>query len=84
MLAAFLWFLVGWSGGGFVTGLLGMAPVAAFLPGVLLAALVLWDPTGALGGRRHAVRRVRPINEVAAELERAERAPVTEADRISV
>lgn len=89
VLVAFLWFLVGWSGGGFVTGVLGISSVAAFLPGVLLAALVLWDPTGALGSRRRVARGrttrrvVRPINEVAEELERAEPARAGEADRAS-
>lgn len=80
-LAVVLWFLAGWSAGGLLVGLMGMPSIVAFVPGILLAGLVWWDPTHALWSRPATVRRVRPINEVAAELDaRSEAWPAAETD----
>ena len=87
-LATVLWFLAGWSGGGLLTGIMEMPSVLAFVPGILAAGLVRWDPTGVLWTRPVTTRRVRPINEVAEELDRKSGAPVAplasiEGDRTS-
>ncbi len=74
-LATVLWFLAGWSLGGLVVGLMGLPSLLAFVPGVLIAGLVRWDPTGLLWTRPAAQRRVRPINELADELDRQAAAP---------
>jgi hypothetical protein len=68
--AAVLWFLAGWSGGGLLT-IFGLPTIAAFVPGIVLGGLVLWDPAHWFSARRPADRRViRSINVVAAELDR--------------
>ena len=74
-LATVLWFLAGWSGGGLLVGIMGLPSLLAFVPGLLMAGLVRWDPTGTLWTRQAPARRVRPINELAAELDRKSGAP---------
>jgi len=69
-LATVLWFLAGWSGGGLVVGLMGMPSILALVPGLLVGALVRWDPAGALWSRPEPRRRVVPINDFAKSLER--------------
>lgn len=76
-LATVLWFLAGWSAGGLLVGIMGLPSLLAFVPGVLIAGLVRWDPTGVLWTRPATARRVRPINEFAEELERRAGAPST-------
>ena len=68
-LAAFLWFLVGWSGAGMIASFAGWPPMLAVVPGVVLGLLVHWDPTHALWARQQPKRRVTPINTFAAELD---------------
>jgi hypothetical protein len=75
-LATVLWFLAGWSGGGMLVGIMELPSLLAFAPGLLLAGLVRWDPAGLLWGRA-ATRRVRPINELADQLDRQAGAPST-------
>ena len=87
-LATVLWFLAGWSLGGLLVGFMGLPSLLALVPGVLIAGLVRWDPAGMLWTRRTTTRRVRPINEVAAELDRQAGAPAAslasvEGDRFS-
>jgi len=84
-LAAVLWFLAGWSGGGLLQ-IFGLPSIAAFVPGLLLGGLVLMDPAGWFSpGRPSTKRVVRPINEVAAELDRkSERWSGAEAENRSV
>lgn len=69
-LAAFLWFLVGWQGGGLLVGLLALPGLLAFVPGVAMAVLVLWDPIGLFVARAPKGRQITPINEYAAALDR--------------
>lgn len=87
-LATVLWFLAGWSGGGLLVGIFGLPSILAFLPGILIAGLIRWDPAGVLWVRPAPKRRVRPINELADELNRQSAAPAgtlagIEADRTS-
>ena len=49
--------------------------------GIVIAGLVWWDPAGWIWARPATQRRVRPINEVAAELDRAAQAPGADAER---
>ncbi len=67
-LSTALWFLAGWSGAGLVVGFFALPTVLALLGGLAAAALVRWDPSGRLWGAQ-AQRRVRPIEDVAAELD---------------
>lgn len=67
-LSTLLWFAAGWSGAGLVVGILGLPTSWALLGGLVAAALVRWDPSGRLWGTK-PVRRIRPIEEVAAELD---------------
>ena len=76
-LATVLWFLAGWSGGGLLVGLFGLPSVLAFVPGILMAGLIRWDPAGVLWTRPATKRRVRPINELADELDRKASSPGT-------
>ena len=74
-LASVLWFLAGWSGGGLLVGLLGLPDLLAFVPAVVFAALVRVDPGGLMWsyswtGRKIPARRVVPVNQFAAELDR--------------
>lgn len=65
-LATVLWFLAGWSGGGLLAGLMGLPAILAFVPGILLAVFVRWDPTGIFWSRSVTWGPVaRPINEFA-------------------
>lgn len=74
-----LWFLMGW---GIGNVLFGSMNLIAFAPGIVLAALVYLDPLHVLWTRSNAdARRVRPINEVADELDRRVAQPPAEADR---
>jgi hypothetical protein len=67
--AAVLWFAAGWSGGGLLAGLIGLPTVLGLIPGIALAILVRWDPTGAIWSRSVTGKRiVRPINEFADSL----------------
>jgi hypothetical protein len=68
-LSTLLWFLAGWSGAGLLVGFLDLPSSWALLGGLVVAAAVRWDPTGLLWNRPVASRRVRPIEEVAAELD---------------
>ncbi len=67
-LSTVLWFFAGWSGAGLVVGFLALPTVLALLGGLAAAALVRWEPSGRLWGARDQ-RRVRPIGDVAAELD---------------
>ena len=67
-LSTLLWFAAGWSGSGLIVGFLGLPTSWALLGGLVAAAIVRWEPTGRLWGAS-GVRRVRPIDEVAAELD---------------
>jgi len=69
--AAILWFLAGWSGGGLAAGLLGAPSVLGFVPGIILAVLVRWDPTHLIWpAAESGARRVRPMKELADELDK--------------
>lgn len=69
-LATILWFIAGWWGGELVAGLMNLPWLLSFVPGIALAALVRWDPAHVLWSSSSAgTRRVRPINELAAELD---------------
>jgi hypothetical protein len=63
-----LWFLAGWSGAGLIVGFLALPTAWALLGGLMAAAVVRWDPSGRIWGVQ-PTRRVRPIEEVAAELD---------------
>jgi hypothetical protein len=83
--ASALWFLAGWSGGGLLVGLMGLPAVLAFVPGIVLAVLIRLEPAKPLWTRSGTGRRIVPINEFAAELDRrAERmrAPGAETRRV--
>ena len=67
-LSTFLWFLAGWSAAGLIVGFLGLPTSWALLGGLTAAALVRWEPSGRLWGQQPQ-RRIRPIEEVAAELD---------------
>ena len=69
-LSAFLWFLVGWQAGGVLVGFTALPALLAFAPGVAMAVLVLWDPTGLFVRRPAKTRQITPINEYAAKLDR--------------
>jgi hypothetical protein len=80
-LASILWFLAGWSGGGLLVGLLGLPAILAFLPGIALAILIRLDPAKPLWSRSGTGRRIVPINQFAAELDkRAAKLPAAGAD----
>ncbi len=67
-LSTALWFLAGWSGAGLVVGFFALPTILALVGGLAAAALVRWDPSGRLW-TRPTQRRIRPIEEVAAELD---------------
>ena len=67
-LSTVLWFLAGWSGAGLVAGFLSLPTILAVGGGVAAAAAVRWEPSGRLWGVQQT-RRVRPIDDVAAELD---------------
>jgi hypothetical protein len=77
-----LWFLAGWSGGGLLVGLTGLPALLAFMPGIVLAVIVRWDPTGAIWSRSVSGKRiVRPINEFAESLSKNAPSGVVAKDR---
>jgi hypothetical protein len=65
-----LWFLAGWSGASLLVGSPRSFLRARVIPGVALAVLVRWDPTGAICRGQSRKRIVRPINEFADTLSR--------------
>lgn len=84
-LAGILWFLAGWQGGGLFVGIFGLPTLLAFAPGIVLAVLVLWDPTGLFWGRSKSQRRVVEINAYAEKLDkRVDQWPVVETDTTRV
>jgi len=81
-IATALWFVAGWWGGSLAAGLMGLPMILAVLPGIILGAVVWWDPAGALWSRGSDARRVVPINEFAQELdEKAGSRSIPESDR---
>lgn len=79
-LAAVLWFLVGWQGGGLLVSFVGLPSLLAFAPGVVFAALVLWDPAGLFRRRTTPERHVVEINAYAERLDkRVDHWPAVEA-----
>lgn len=88
-LASFLWFLVGWQAGGFLVSFTDLPVLLGFAPGVALAVLVRWDPTRVFSRKPEPIRKLTPINDYAAALDRhldkrVEQWPVVETDRTSV
>ena len=84
-LAAVLWFLAGWQGGGFFVSMVGLPSMLGFAPGIVLALLVLWDPTGLFQRRRSPERRVTEINAYAERLDkRVDHWPAVETDNTRV
>jgi hypothetical protein len=84
-LSAFLWFLVGWQAGGVLVAFMALPVLLSFVPGVAMAVLVLWDPTGLFVRRPATTRQITPINQYAAQLDRhldkrIEQWPVIEVD----
>ena len=69
-LASVLWLAAGWSGGGLLTYALGLPDALAIVPGIVMAIVVRVDPGGFMWGRTGAGRRIVPINQFAAELDR--------------
>lgn len=69
-LAAILWFVAGWWAGELIVPLMSLPYLLAFVPGIALAAFVRWDPYHLFwSSSTPPVRRVRPINELADELD---------------
>jgi hypothetical protein len=80
-ISPFLWFLAGWQAGGLVVGLLALPTVLAFVPGIVMGLVVAWDARRTTWTRSLVQRRIRPINEFAAELDRqGDQWPATKAD----
>jgi uncharacterized iron-regulated membrane protein len=69
-LASFLWFLAGWSGGGLLVGLMGLPAILGLVPGIALAVLIRLDFAKFLWTRSGTGRRIVPINQFAAELDK--------------
>lgn len=83
-LASVLWFFAGWVGVGGIFAMTALPPNLGIVVGILVAGLVWWDPRGRIWGPKPATqRRVRPINEVAAELDRNAAAGAAEAERLA-
>ena len=81
-IATVLWFVAGWWGGSLAAGLMGLPMILAYVPGILLAGLVRWDPTGALWSRSGDQRRIIPIDQFAQRLDaKAGARPAPESDR---
>ena len=81
-LASILWFLAGWSGGGLLVGLTGLPAILALVPGIAAAILVRLAPAEFLWTRSATGRRIVPINQFAAELDkRSDQRHVAGADR---
>jgi hypothetical protein len=68
-ISTLLWFLAGWSGASLLVGVMDLPSSWGLLGGLVTAAVVRWDPTGHLWNRPVAARRLRPIEQVAAELD---------------
>lgn len=88
-LASFLWFLVGWQAGGLLVVMFALPAFLAFAPGVALAVLVRWDPTRLFTRPLEPTRKITPINDYAATLDRhldkrVDQWPVVETDRTRV
>lgn len=76
-----LWFLAGWSGGGLLVGIMDLPSILAFAPGIFMAGLIRWDPAGMIWSRPVTGRRIVPINDFAAELDRKiDQRPAVDAD----
>ena len=70
-LATAMWFVVGWTGGSLLFGFLGAPGALALVPALAIAMVVHIDPMGAIWpADPNRGRRVRPIEELAAELDR--------------
>jgi hypothetical protein len=69
-LASLLWFLAGWSGGGLLVGIMAWPALLAFIPGIALAILIRLEPARPLWSRSGTGRRIVPINQFAAELDK--------------
>ena len=84
-LATILWFLAGWMASGAIFSFTGLPSDLGIVTGLAIGGLVRWDPAGLLWKRRPADRRrVRPINDFAAELDRnAGHAAPADAERAS-
>lgn len=80
-LAAVLWFLAGWTLGALLAAFIGLPYLLAPVLGILFGAIVRWDPTALLWSPSSPDRRIRPINEVAAEVDNmSDRWQATQAD----
>ena len=77
-----LWFCAGWVIFGALLGMAGLPNDIGIVFGLAVGGFVLWDPTGHLWTvQARGRRRIRPINEVAAELDaRASLAPSAEGE----
>jgi len=82
-LATVLWFFAGWVGAGGVFAMSGMPSDLGIVVGAVVGGLVRWDPAGWIWAKPAQQRRIRPINDVAAEFERNAGAPVAEAERLA-
>jgi hypothetical protein len=80
-LATVLWFFAGWVGAGGVFAMSDMPSDLGIVVGVVLAGLIRWDPAGWIWAKPAPTRRIRSINDVAAELDRAATAPVADTER---
>ena len=78
-----LWFLAGWSAGALSFGLAGLPPLLAVVP-ALISATWVWMDARAWTVSPRVTRRVRPADEVAAELDRKTGAAQGEAARRTV
>ena len=81
--AAVLWFFAGWVSTGTVFAMAAMPAELGVAVGLVVAGLIWSDPMHWIWARPVAQRRVRPINELAAELDRAAQAPIADAERIA-
>lgn len=80
-LASILWFLAGWQAGGLIVGLMDLPWFLGFTPGIVMAVVVRWDPTGLFWSRSGTARKIVPINAYAEKLDkRIDHWPVVEND----
>lgn len=71
LIAVTLWYLAGWSVGEVGVVLFDLPAGVAIVPGILLGNIALaFAAAASLGIGRQAQRRVRPIEELAAELDK--------------
>ena len=80
--ATILWFFAGWVASGSVLAMSGLPADLGAVVGAVVAGMVHWDPAGWIWMRPTAQRRIRPINEVAAELDRNNGAGAGEPERV--